>query len=100
MNANDTRKTAPDCPSCGRTMRFENVTIPMWLGADLNLIEDVPAHVCDACDLQHLDSETEAAIRRVVASGFPEFRARRQISAAVFGLRDFDGAAPSREAAE
>jgi len=60
----------------------------MWIGSDLNLIEGVPAHVCDHCGLQYFDPEIEESIRALNIAGFPEYRAVRHITVPVFSLKE------------
>ena len=84
-----TETTRPACPGCGKPMRHEMTQMPMWLGSELKLISDVPAHICDSCDLQQFDPDTEAAVRRLVAQGFPDHRMRDRVFVPVFSLDDF-----------
>lgn len=58
----------------------------MWLGAELNVIDDVPAHVCDHCEQQSYDPAVENQIRALVAQGFPGHKATRHVSVPVFRL--------------
>mgnify|MGYP002629164325 CR=1 FL=1 len=86
MADNGAEKTEIKCSSCGSKMRAEITQMPMWLGSELNLIENVPAHVCDKCDLQYYDPHIEAAIRALVGAGFPSHQARSHITVPVFRL--------------
>ena len=63
----------------------------MWLGAELNVIDDVPAHVCDGCSQQFYEPAVEAEIRALVAQGFPHHKAAHHITVPVFRL---DGSQP------
>ena len=66
----------------------------MWIGSDLNIIEEVPAHVCEHCGLQYFDPEIEESIRALNTAGFPEYRAVRHIAVPVFSLKEEMRAAP------
>jgi YgiT-type zinc finger domain-containing protein len=70
-------------------MRSDTSQMPMWLGAELKLIEDVPVHLCDACNTQAFDPGVEAAIRALVATGFPDRLASREVVVPVFQLDNF-----------
>jgi YgiT-type zinc finger domain-containing protein len=74
------------CETCKGETRKDEVDVTMWLGSELNVIEGVPAHVCDRCELQYYDTEVEEAIRALAASGFPAWKAVRHISVPVFTL--------------
>jgi YgiT-type zinc finger domain-containing protein len=76
------------CESCGRPTKASEVYVTMWLGSELNVIEDVPAHVCDHCGLQYYDPEIEEGIRALSSAGFPDYRAVRRISVPVFSLTE------------
>ena len=52
------------CPDCGKPTRYERVFVTMWLGAELNVIDDVPAHVCSDCGQQSYDRAVEVAGER------------------------------------
>lgn len=78
--------TAMPCSSCGKPTREENVFVTIWLGAELNLIDDVPAHVCDSCGLQFYAPDVEAKIRSLISEGFPTHKASHRISVPVFRL--------------
>lgn len=75
------------CEACNGETRKDEVEVTMWLGSELNVIEGVPAHVCDRCELQYYDPEVEEAIRALAASGFPAWKAVRRISVPVFTLK-------------
>lgn len=70
-------------------MRSATSQMPMWLGAELKLIENVPVYLCDSCNTQSFDSSVEAAIRALVATGFPDRLALREVVVPVFGLDAF-----------
>jgi len=65
---------------------MEHVFVTIWLGAELNVIDDVPAYVCKGCGLQYYDLDIEEKIRSLVTAGFPAHRAERLISVPVFRL--------------
>ncbi len=88
------------CPDCGNAMRNSICQLPMWLGAELNLIENVPVSVCDSCNSQYFAPDVEAAIRALVATGFPDRLALRQVVVPVFALDSFLAAAHRKVAAE
>ena len=74
------------CPDCGKPTHYKKTLVTMWLGAELNVIDDVPAHVCDNCGQQSYEPEIEAEIRALVAQGFPGHKAVNHISVPVFRL--------------
>jgi len=74
------------CPDCGRTMDRSISQIPMWMGAELKLIDNVPVHQCAACGTEAYEPAVEAAIRALVATGFPDSFAVREVSLPVFDL--------------
>lgn len=76
------------CEACKGETRKDEVEVTMWLGSELNVIEGVPAHICDRCELQYYDSEVEGAIRALAAAGFPAWKAVRHIRVPVFSLQD------------
>lgn len=88
------------CPDCGKRTHYKKVLVTMWLGAELNVIDDVPAHVCDGCGQQFYGREVEAEIRALVAQGFPSRQATHHISVPVFrlenGRQEIDPAAAAR----
>ena len=94
--------TEPDlcCEACGRPTKFREVYVTMWIGSDLNIIEEVPAHVCEHCGLQYFDPEIEESIRALNVAGFPRYRAIKHISVPVFSLtegeRDVRSSSPSK----
>lgn len=75
------------CESCGSPTTPREIYMTMWMGSDLNLIEGVPAHVCERCGLQYFDPEVEERIRALNAAGFPSYRAVRYITVPVFSLQ-------------
>ena len=75
------------CPDCGQPTQYKKSLVTMWLGAELNVIDDVPAHVCGSCGEQFYEPEIEAEIRALVAEGFPGHKASHHISVPVFKLQ-------------
>lgn len=74
------------CQSCNRPTRHDIVYVTMWLGAQLNVVEGVPAHVCDDCGVQYYDRETEDKLRALTAAGFPAYLSVNIMPAQVFTL--------------
>ena len=74
------------CGSCGKPTKTDRVNVTMWLGGELSVIEDVPAYVCEGCQAQYFDDDTEARIRRLAAAGFPRWQAAREMPVAVFSI--------------
>jgi len=80
------------CLSCKKPARKDTVYVTMWLGAELNIIEDVPAHVCDDCGVQYYDPDIEEKIRKLAVAGFPGHLAARTVMVPVFSLENVDSA--------
>lgn len=80
------------CSACGQATSIEKVNVTLWLGGELNVVEDVPASVCAGCGLEHFDSETEARLARLSEAGFPQWQALRVMPVAVFRLYGEDAA--------
>ncbi len=80
------------CLSCNRPARQDTVYVTMWLGAELNIIEGVPAHVCDDCGAQYYDPDIEEKIRKLAVAGFPGHLAVRTATVPVFSLENVDSA--------
>lgn len=74
------------CASCDQLTRIDRVKVTLWLGGELNVVEEVPAHVCDRCKVEYFDPETEARISRLSAAGFPRWQAVREMPVAVFKI--------------
>jgi YgiT-type zinc finger domain-containing protein len=74
------------CATCGKPTKAERVNVTIWLGGELNVIEEVPAWVCDDCSAEYFDSETQSRINRLTAAGFPRWQAQREIPVAVFTI--------------
>jgi len=89
------------CPDCGEPTRYKKALVTMWLGAELNVIDDVPAHVCEGCAQQFYEPEVEAEIRSLVAQCFPSRKATHHISVPVFrlenGRQEIDRVAAARQ---
>lgn len=81
-------------------MRADISQMPMWLGAELKIIENVPVFVCDSCDTQSFDPDVEEAIRTLVATGFPDRLAVREVLVPVFDLNAFLSTTKSNVVAE
>ncbi|MEC7760648.1 MAG: YgiT-type zinc finger protein [Pseudomonadota bacterium] len=83
------------CPECGTALRRDVTQMPLWFGATLNLVSDIPVSLCDGCGFQHIAPDVDAAIGRVVQQGFPDHRQRDVVAVPVFSLDDFrdDGVA-------
>jgi len=88
MSKENDRGDEQKCESCGGDTRLEDVRMTIWLGSELNVIENVPAYVCERCELQYFDPQVEEEIKALVASGFPAWRANRHIAVPVFSLRE------------
>ena len=84
----DERAAAPrsPCPRCGGTLSATIVRTTIWQGDRVAIVEDIPAHVCDACLEQFYDDAVSDALRRLAEEGFPAARADREISVPVFSL--------------
>lgn len=78
------------CESCGRATRHDIEYVTMWLGGELNIIEGVPAHVCDPCGLQYYDPHIEEQIRSLAAAGFPQHLVTKTVVVPVFSLEPHD----------
>ena len=62
------------------------VRTTIWQGDRVAIVEDIPAHVCDACLEQFYDDAVSEALRRLAEEGFPAAQAEREISVPVFSL--------------
>ena len=58
----------------------------IWQGEQVAIVEDIPAHVCQACSEQCYDGPVSDALRRLAEQGFPTDEAKRQITVPVFSL--------------
>lgn len=88
------------CGTCGKPTRAERVNVTVWLGGELNVIEEVPAWVCDQCNAEYFDPRTEDRINRLTAAGFPRWQAVREMPAAVFTIYGDKAAKAAQERAE
>ncbi len=88
---NGIERSGLECSSCGSKMRPEIIQMPMWLGSELNIIEGIPAHICEKCDSQYYEPHIEAAIRALVAAGFPGHQALSHMTVPVFRLDPYLG---------
>lgn len=78
------------CLSCNRPTRQDIVYVTMWLGAQLNIVEGVPAHVCDHCGVQYYEPEIEQKLRALNAAGFPQHLQSDTYAVPVFHLDKVD----------
>jgi YgiT-type zinc finger domain-containing protein len=62
------------------------VRTTIWQGDRVAIVEDIPAHVCDACLEQFYDDAVSEALRRLAEEGFPAAQADREITVPVFSL--------------
>lgn len=83
------------CSSCNRPTRQDIVYTTMWLGAQLNVIENVPAHVCDTCGIQYFEPQIEDKLRALSAAGFPQHLVSNVLPVPVFKLEDIELAPPA-----
>lgn len=79
-------ESAVPCQSCNRPTRHDEVYVTMWLGGELNVIEGVPAHVCDHCGEQYYDADIEAKLRALSLAGFPRHLVVNTFAVPVFSL--------------
>ena len=82
MIRNCTPRAVPALP--GHGVHFLKTAI--WQGPRLAIVEDIPAHVCEACLEQFYDDEVSEALRRLSEEGFPAEKASKQIVVPVFSL--------------
>ena len=59
----------------------------IWQGERVAIVEDIPAHVCEACSEQCYDGPVSDALRRLAEDGFPPRAAKAQITVPVFSLQ-------------
>ena len=74
------------CPRCGGSLSASTVRTTIWQGERVAIVEDIPAHVCDACLEQFYDDDVSDALRRLAEAGFPKAQANREIQVPVFSL--------------
>ncbi len=58
----------------------------IWQGERMAIVEDIPAHVCEACSEQCYDEPVSDALRKLAEDGFPPHAAKAQITVPVFSL--------------
>lgn len=98
------------CEACGHATRKSGVTVTLWFGAELKLVEGVPAQVCPNCHARYYDVAVEGKLDSLVAAGFPDQKVVRVMPTPVFSyseIVDFargemcspSGARPPAEAA-
>jgi YgiT-type zinc finger domain-containing protein len=76
------------CQGCGQPTYGKTVHVTMLTAKGLVVIEDVPAQICDGCQEQYYDPETEAKILELASRGFSKDRIVREITVPVFSLKD------------
>lgn len=74
------------CPRCGGPLTARTVKSAFWSATGVVVVEDIPAHVCDACVEQFYDDRVSDALRRLAEQGFPADQASRQMVVPVFSL--------------
>lgn len=74
------------CGTCGTPTKADHVNVTVWLGGELNVIEEVPAWVCETCKVEYFEPDTEDRINRLSAAGFPRWQAVREMPVAVFTI--------------
>ena len=79
-------QTAAPCPRCGGALAATTVRTTIWQGERVAIVEDIPAHVCEACLEQFYDDAVSEALRRLSEEGFPAGQADREITVPVFSL--------------
>jgi YgiT-type zinc finger domain-containing protein len=82
----DTEQPAAPCPRCGGALAATTVRTTIWQGDRVAIVEDIPAHVCEACLEQFYDDAVSEALRRLSEEGFPAAKADREITVPVFSL--------------
>lgn len=85
------------CQSCNRPTREDIVYATIWLGGELNVIEGVPAHVCDDCRVQYYDPDVEEKIRALYNAGFPRHLSVDTFAVPVFRLDGIEVPQPADE---
>ena len=74
------------CPRCGGALAATTVRTTIWQGDRVAIVEDIPAHVCEACLEQFYDDAVSDALRKLSEEGFPAAKADREITVPVFSL--------------
>ncbi len=63
-----------------------NMRTAIWQGERVAIVEEIPAHVCEACSEQCYDGPVSDALRRLAEDGFPTEAAKAHITVPVFSL--------------
>lgn len=74
------------CPHCQQSMIAKTMRTAVWQGDQVAIVEDIPAHVCTACNEQFYDGPVSDALRRLAEDGFPAELAKSEILVPVFSL--------------
>jgi YgiT-type zinc finger domain-containing protein len=85
------------CTACGQPTHAGDVFVTLWLGAELKIVEGVPARVCSHCQTRHYDEDVEAKLDSLVAAGYPDWKITRQMAVPVFAygeIVDFGATEP------
>lgn len=75
---------ASTCESCGASTHDDLVSICLWHGDRLAIVEKVPARVCDRCFEQYYDQLTIFKLDRLRGEGFRPADAARVVEVPVF----------------
>jgi YgiT-type zinc finger domain-containing protein len=65
-----------------------DVSVTLWLGTELKVVEGVPARICERCQARSYDDATERKLASLVASGAPDWKANRVIAVPVFAYSE------------
>lgn len=57
------------CSACGARLQHRKITYTQTIGAEVYIVEDVPAWVCDQCGEIYLDPATVDAIQEQIEHG-------------------------------
>jgi len=80
------------CSTCGSATRADEVSLSMWSGIGLVVIENIPARICDYCEEQFYDEKTQARILELSGNGFPDRQKVREITVPVYSLLEIQDA--------
>ncbi len=64
----------------------KTVRTAIWQGDRVAIVEEIPAHLCEACGEQCYDGAVSDALRRLAEDGFPASAAQTEIRVPVFSL--------------
>jgi YgiT-type zinc finger domain-containing protein len=64
------------------------VSVTLWFGAELKLVEGVPADVCPNCHARYYDKAVERKLDSLMAAGFPDWKIARVVAVPVFSYAD------------